>query len=80
MAYSKKEYSKRFFYMQIYLMIFLSIAPMNRSNSIVNEIKAKKRLHYSNKNIQSFTYRNHLTWLGNPMTASAVPAFAYSNQ
>ena len=53
---------------------------MNRSNSIVNEIKAKKRLHYSNKNIQSFTYRNHLTWLGNPMTASAVPAFAYSNQ
>ena len=80
MAYSKKEYSKRFFYMQIYLMIFLSIAPMDRSSSILNEIKAKKkRLHYFNKNIQSFTYTNHLTWLRNPITASAVPAFAYSN-
>ena len=43
MANSKKEYSKRFFYMQIYLMIFLSIAPMNRSSSIFNEIKAKKK-------------------------------------
>ena len=64
-------------------MIFLSIAPMNRSSSIFNEIKAKnknkKRLHYYNKNIQSFTYTNHLTWLRNPITASAVPAFAYSN-
>ena len=63
-------------------MIFLSIAPMNRSSSIFNEIKAKKkkkRLHYYNKNIQSFTYTNQLTWLRNPITASAVPAFAYSN-
>lgn len=30
--------------------------------------------------MQSFTYTNHLTWLRNPMTASAVPAFASSNQ